>query len=122
MSQEKSIHCAAVELDISRSSVQRMLRKSMKAFCIKLQTVHKLKESHDRRLEMCQTLLNHCENDPSILHDIGFSDEAVFHLSGRLNWQNTRVWETENPKPIREKEGDSSRLVVQCGISAKKAS
>ena len=120
LSQGKSIRRAAVELEISRSSIQRMLRKDFKAFPYKLQTVHKLEEEdNDRRVEMCETLLNHYENDPSILDNIWFSDEAVFHLSGKVNRRNTRMWGTKNPKVIEEKERDSPKLVVWCAISAK---
>ena len=115
MSQGKSIRHAAVELEISRSSIQRMLRKDTKAFPYKLQTLHKLEEEdNDRRVEMCETLLNHYENDPSILDNIWFSDEA-----GRVNRHNTPIWGTKNPKVIEEKERDSSKLVVWCAISAK---
>ena len=71
LSQGKSIRRAAVELEISRSvSIQRMLRKDIKAFPYKLQTVHKLEEDNDRRVEMCETLLYHYENNPSILDNI----------------------------------------------------
>ena len=44
LSQGKSIFRAAVQLEISRSSIQRMLRKDIKTFTYKLQTVHKLEE------------------------------------------------------------------------------
>ena len=119
LNQGKSIRRAAVELEISRSSIQRMLRKDIKAFPYKLQTVHKLEEDNDHRVEMCKTLLNHYENDPSILDNIWFSDEAVFHLSRRVNRHNTRIWGTENPKVIAEKERDSPKLFVWCAISAR---
>ena len=67
MSQRKSIRRAAVELEISRSSIQRMLRKDIKAFPYKFQIVHKLEEEdNDRRVDMFETLLNHYENNPSI--------------------------------------------------------
>jgi len=40
--------------------IQRILRlKDIKAFPYKLLTVHKLEEDNDRRVEMCETLLNH---------------------------------------------------------------
>ena len=74
-----------------------MLRKDIKAFPYKLQTVHKLEEDNDSRVEMWETLLYHNENDPSILDNIWFSDKAVFHLSGRVNRHNTQIWGTENP-------------------------
>jgi len=68
---------------------------------------------------MCETLLNHYENNSSILDNIWFSDEAVFHLAGRVNRYNSRIWRTENPKVIEEKERDSPKLVVWCAISSK---
>jgi len=70
-----------------------MLRlKKIKAFPYKLLTVHKLEEEdNDRRVEMCETLLNHYENNSSILDNIWFNDEAVFYLSGRVNRHNTRI-------------------------------
>jgi len=114
--ESRKIHAvclAAVELKISRSSIQRMLRKDIKAFPYKLQTVHKLKEEdNDCRVEICETLLNHYENNSSILDNIWFSDEAVFPLSGRVNRHYTRNWGTENFKVIEEKERDSPKLVV----------
>ena len=70
LSQGKSIRRAAVELEISRSSIQRILRKDIKAFPYKLQAVHKLKEDNDHRVEMSETLLYHYENDPSLLDNI----------------------------------------------------
>ena len=60
LSQGKSICRAAVELEISQSAIQRMLRKDIKAFPYKLQTAHKLEEEdNDRKVEMCEMLLNH---------------------------------------------------------------
>jgi len=115
-----SVRLAAVELDISRSSIQRMLRRDIKEFTYNMQTVHKLEEEHnDRRVEMCETLLNHHKNNSSILDNIWFSDEAVFYLSGRVNRHNTRIWRTENPKVIEGKERDSPKLVARCATSSK---
>jgi len=99
------IRLASVELEISRSCIQRMLRKDIKAFPYNLQTVHKLEEEdNNRRVKMCETLLNHYKDYSSILDNIWLSDEAVFHLSGRVNRCNTRILGTENPKLIEEKE------------------
>jgi len=74
-----TVRLAAVELEISQSSIQRMLRKDIKAFPCNLQTVHNLEEKdNNRRVKMCGTLLNHYKNNSSILYNIWFSDEAVF--------------------------------------------
>jgi len=76
-----------------------------------LLTVHKLEEDNDRMVKMCETLLNHYENNSFILDNIWFNDEAVFHLPGRVNRQNILIWETENSTVIEEKERDSSKLM-----------
>jgi len=97
-----------------------MLCKDIKAFPYNLQTVHKLEEeNNNRRVKMCETLLKHCKNNSSILDNIWFSDEAVFHLSERINRHNTRKWGTENPKVIEEKVRDLSKLIVWCTIFSK---
>jgi len=69
-----------------------MLRKDIKAFPNNLQTVHKLEEEdNNRRVRMCETLFNHYKNNLSILDNIWFRDEAVFHLSGRVNRHSAQI-------------------------------
>jgi hypothetical protein len=46
-----------------------------------------------------------------------FSDEATFHISGKVNRHNVRIWGTENPHTILEHERDSPKLNVFCAIS-----
>ncbi|GBN90537.1 hypothetical protein AVEN_54331-1 [Araneus ventricosus] len=46
-----------------------------------------------------------------------FSDEAAFHLSGKVNRHNVRVWGTELPHVIVEQERDSPKVNVFCAIS-----
>jgi len=85
-----------------------------------LQNVPKLeKEDNNRRVKIYETLLNYYNNNSSIFDNIWFSDEAVFHLSERVNRHNTRMWGTKNPKVIEEKERDSPKLVAWCAISSK---
>ena len=67
---------------------------------------------------MCETLLHHYERDPLILEHMWFSDEALFHLSGRVNRHNTHIWGTHNPMEIREHKRDTQKLVVWCAISS----
>ncbi|CAG0879485.1 unnamed protein product [Darwinula stevensoni] len=141
-SQGKSIRRAAVELNISVTSIQRILRRDLKLYPYKIQIVQKLEpqrilrrdlklypykiqvvqklepQDYDCRVEMCETLLHHYERDPLILEHMWFSDEALFHLSGRVNRHNTRIWGTHNPMEIREHERDTPKLVVWCAISS----
>jgi len=39
-----------------------------------------------------------------------FSDEVTFHLSGKVNRHNVRIWGTENPHEIVEHVRDSPKL------------
>ena len=57
------------------------------------------------------------ENDDDLLAKIIFSDEATFHLSGKVNRFNVRIWGSENPHAILEFECDSPNLNVFCAVS-----
>ena len=37
------------------------------------------------------------------------SDEATFHVNGKVNKHNTRIWGTENPHEILEHQRDSPK-------------
>ncbi len=50
---------------------------------------------------------------------LGFSDEANFHVNGKVNTHNTRIWGTENPSELLEHQRDSPKLTVFCAISKK---
>jgi hypothetical protein len=39
-----------------------------------------------------------------------FSDEATFHLSGKVNRHNLRIWGMENPHPTIEHKRDTPKL------------
>ncbi|GFN83691.1 LOW QUALITY PROTEIN: hypothetical protein PoB_001019700 [Plakobranchus ocellatus] len=55
------------------------------------------------------------ENDPDLLSKIIFSDEATFHLSGKMN--NVRIWGTQNPHATLEFECNSPKMNVYCAIT-----
>ena len=50
-----------------------------------------------------------------------FSDEATFHVTGKVNRHNTRIWGTEHPHAIQEHVRDSPKVNVFCAISNKYA-
>ena len=49
-----------------------------------------------------------------------FSNEATFHVSGKVHRNNVRIWGTENPHVIFEYVRDSSKVKVFCAISKMK--
>ena len=45
-----------------------------------------------------------------------FSDEATFHVSGKVNKHKLRIWGSQNPCEVLEKERDSPKINVWCGL------
>lgn len=48
------------------------------------------------------------------------SDEAHFHLNGFVNKQNCRIWSTENPREIHQRQLHPRKCTVWCGISSER--
>lgn len=46
-----------------------------------------------------------------------FSDDAIFHISGKVKRYNTRVWGTENPHVTFEHVRDFPEVSVFCAMS-----
>ena len=60
------------------------------------------------------------EENGHFLNHICFNDEATFHMSGKLNEHNARIWGTENPHITREIEHDSPKVNVRCRLMCNK--
>jgi len=61
-----------------------------------------------------------CDDDDNFLKRLRFSNEATFHVSGKVNKPNVRIWGTEKPHRIVENERDSPKTNVFCAISMSK--
>ena len=55
-----------------------------------------------RRKEFAVNMLQRISEDEAFLKRVCFSDEATFHVLGKLNKHNVRIWESENPHANRE--------------------
>jgi len=54
-------------------------------------------------------------------HDrVVFSDESTFHISGKVNKHNVRIWGTENPLEIVQHERASPKINVFCAMSTER--
>jgi hypothetical protein len=49
-----------------------------------------------------------------------FSDEVTFHLYGKVNRHNVRIWVAENPHTTFEHIRNSPKLNVFCAMSKEK--
>ena len=106
----KSTRRASRELSLPQSTVWRILRKRIKISPYRLHLLQALKEDDKvKRFNLCCGIQNRIENVDDFLTRLTFSDEIVFHLSGKVNGHNVRVWGTEAPYVSTEHEGDSPK-------------
>lgn len=109
---------ASAELEISKSSVHRIMKKALKLYPYKIQIFQQLCAwDIERRLTFGRRMLRWIQSgklDPKM---IWFSDEAHFWLTGYVNKQNHRFWATENPRIFQTTSMKPERLSVFCAIS-----
>lgn len=116
---ETSIRHRSQELNIYSSSLQRILTKDLHLHPYKVQLSQELKHTdHAQRREFVEWILEQQQVDANFSHKIIFSDEAHFHLDGFVNRRNCRIWGSENPRTIVEKQMHPERVTVWCGFWA----
>lgn len=119
-SPKKSTSRLGVELQIPQSSVWRILRKRLRMKPYRLQLLQQLRDGdREKRLAFCVDIQTRLEED-GFIDRLIFGDESTFHLSGKVNKHNVRIWGTENPREIVEHERDSPKLNVYCAVSKQK--
>ena len=89
-SPRKSIRRASRELQLPTTTVWRVLKRQQ------LKDTNK-PARHDFYIAMQEKLEDDGFDDRLI-----FSDKATFHVNGKVNKHNTRIWGTENPHEILE--------------------
>jgi hypothetical protein len=88
--------------------VRKILRKRLQLYPYKLQLIQKLKPNDPaKRLAFCEEVLGMMERDEGLSKRIIFSDEATFHLSGKVNRHNIQIWVSEKPVAVVEMDRDS---------------
>lgn len=117
-SPRRSVRKQAQALQISRSSVQRIVKRELNFHPYKLSIVQQLKPTdYHQRSEFAVEMLSLFEvNDDMLLF---MSDEAHFHLDGFVNKQNCRYYAAENPQSLHERPLHSPKVTVWCAVSKK---
>jgi len=99
-------------LNISRTSLRRIVNKDLGMKPYKIQLVQELKlHDHPMRFRFAQWAEQRLVEDEHFYRKIIFSDEAHFHLGGYVNKQNCRIWGSENPSSWRSQCTTSDCLV-----------
>ncbi|KAK0166333.1 hypothetical protein PV328_004759 [Microctonus aethiopoides] len=112
-----SIRHRCQELGISRSSLQRILTKDLHLHDYKIELTQELDPSdHTQRREFVEWIMEQQQLNTDFSNKIIFSNEAHFHLDGFVNRQNCRIWGSEDPRVIVEKQMHSQRVTVWCGF------
>ena len=120
-SPQKSVRQASRELAIPPTTVWRVLRRRLRLKPYRIQLLQALHDGDmQKRIEFCTFVLDKCEEIEQFFYRIIFSDEATFHLNGKVNRHNVRIWGLENPRVVVEHERNSPKLNVFCAVSRKK--
>ena len=99
----KSIRTAARQLDLPRATVHKVLHKNLRLFAYKVQMLQRLQPNDmPRRKKFAVNMLQRISEDEVFLKRVCFSDEATFHVLGKLSKHNVRIWGSENPHATRE--------------------
>ena len=121
-----SVRQIARQTGISRSSIQRIVKKDLRLPVFKRLHLQRLNVDHkQQRVQKCQQLLNRFPTDNSI-RIIWFTDEKSFTIETPINSQNDRVYGREpgiikrNLSPnrlIATRNHFSKSIMVSVGIS-----
>lgn len=118
-SPDTSIRHRAQELNLSATTLHRILKKDLSLHAYKIQLTQELKPAdHLNRRTFADWVHEQRQIDEDFSQKIIFSDEAHFHLSGFVNKQNCRIWADENPRTIVEKLMHPQKVTVWCAFFA----
>jgi len=118
LSPHTSVRRLSLQVQIPSSTVHQILRKHLKFRAYKIQVVQHLQgNDYTARVDGCNLVIEKIENDNRFLSNVIFSDEATFHISGRVNRHNCRIWGEENPHELYEHKRDSPKVTVWCALA-----
>ncbi|CAK9826872.1 hypothetical protein ANTRET_LOCUS4642 [Anthophora retusa] len=115
---ETSTRRRSAELGLSRRSLRRILREDLMMFPYKVQLVQELKPTDYEQRLVYAVRLQEVTSDNNFIHRLIMSDEAHFHLNGFVNRQNCRVWGTENPRAVHQRQLHPIKCTVWCAVTS----
>lgn len=112
-----SLRRVSLRHEISLGSASKIMKMN-KWHPYKIVLLQELSEDDfDRRIEFSEIMMGKIDDDPLLINNIVFSDEATFELHGNVNRQNMRYWSDINPHWMRENNTQyPQKLNVWAGI------
>ena len=113
----------ANELNISRTSVQRILQKDLYLQAYKHRVERLLTNGQKvKRIKFANWIRNHFRKEQTL--KILLSDEKIFDLNGLYNAQNNRIWSTNRNEAdkdcgIKQKQKFPQKIMVWLGACSK---
>ena len=96
--------------------MDNILHKRLHLYAYKVQLTQALEpDDHPRRAAFVADILERIHVDNEYLQRVCFSDESTFHISGKVNRYNVRIWGSQNPHVVVEHQRDSPKVNVWCG-------
>ena len=72
------------------------------------------------RQQFCVEMFDRIAGNETFLENVIFSDESMFHISGKVNTRNCRIWGSENPHETLQHICDSPQINVFFALSKQK--
>ena len=115
---EATVTQISAQLNVSRGTTHSLLHSELQMKSYGIQIHQKIyEEDYDRRVQTAEELLPLLE-DPVLGKLIFASDEATFHISGRVHKQNCQIWGLEKPNIVHQYEDHSPKINVWCAMSS----
>ena len=95
-------------------TVWRVLRKRMLMKPYRLHLLQLLKPTD--RNNFCIRMQD-AMTEEGFLDRVVFSDESMFHISGKVHRHNVHIWGTENLNEMVQHERASPKIIVFCAVS-----
>lgn len=115
-----SVNKVARRLEMSSTTVWRILRRQLKLYPYKIQILFELKERDKAtRNDFALLTIAQIQANPQWLDNVFWTDEAHFQLNGGVNTHNCRIWSSNNRHLVIQQGLHDLKVTVWCGFTSR---
>ena len=119
-SPKRSVRKQSQSLGMSRETCRRVLVNDIRVYPYRTQTLQTLTASDKKqRSAMAVKMFEKIKETPSFFNLLWTSDEAHFHLDGKVNSKTNVFWGSSRPNEVATKSLHSPKCTVWAAISAR---